>query len=95
MRGVVFADLNEPGAAASAEASRKYAKHAEYRAISVAVDVVDEEKVQNMIDVAIREFGRIDYNVNSAGVSSTKWRLLGTQAGVLTTKISSETCQET
>ena len=44
------------------------AKHPEYRAIAVMVDVTDPESVQSMVDTTIKEFGRIDYSVNSAGV---------------------------
>lgn len=32
------------------------------------VDVADAESVQKMIDVTVKEFGRIDYAINGAGV---------------------------
>ena len=48
--------------------SKKFAKNPEYRAIAVKVDVTDPESVQSMVDTAIKEFGRIDHSVNSAGV---------------------------
>lgn len=54
----------------TAEESKSYAKHAEYRAISVKLDVADKDSVQNLVDTAVKEFGRIDYAVNSAGVNS-------------------------
>jgi NAD(P)-dependent dehydrogenase (short-subunit alcohol dehydrogenase family) len=41
----------------------------DYRAIVVAVDVSDPSSVRDMVARAIAEFGRIDYCVNSAGVS--------------------------
>jgi NAD(P)-dependent dehydrogenase (short-subunit alcohol dehydrogenase family) len=31
--------------------------------------VTDEASVQNMVDMTVKECGRIDYLVNSAGVS--------------------------
>ena len=67
--GILFADINEDGAKESAEASKKFATHASYRPVAVKVDVSDVDSVQNMVDVAKKEFGRIDYSVNSAGVS--------------------------
>ncbi|KAK3172342.1 hypothetical protein OEA41_005663 [Lepraria neglecta] len=69
--GVLFADINKQGAQESAEMSKKFAKNPEYRAIAVKVDVTDPESVQSMVDTAIKEFGRIDHSVNSAGVSSS------------------------
>ncbi|KAJ2978635.1 hypothetical protein NUW58_g7436 [Xylaria curta] len=70
VHGVVFADINEQGAEEAAEESRKYATATNFRAIAVKVDVTDEASVQNMVDTAIREFGRIDYSVNSAGMGN-------------------------
>lgn len=67
--GIVFADRNEQGARAAAEESKCYAQNPSYRAIAVAVDVTDPSSVQGMVDKTMMEFGRIDYNVNSAGVS--------------------------
>jgi NAD(P)-dependent dehydrogenase (short-subunit alcohol dehydrogenase family) len=66
--GVIVADINEQGAQKSAERSKKFAKHPEYRAVTVQVDITDEASVQAMVDRAIKEFRRIDYCVNSAGV---------------------------
>lgn len=67
--GIVFADRNEQGARAAAEESKCYAQTPSYRAIAVAVDVTDPSSVQEMVDQTMKEFGRIDYNVNSAGVA--------------------------
>ncbi|CAN8097863.1 unnamed protein product [Discula destructiva] len=68
VQAVVFADLNEEGAAAAAEESKKYAKNAQYKAISVKVEISDEESVKNLFATAVKEFGRVDYAVNSAGI---------------------------
>lgn len=67
--GIVFADRNEQGARAAAEESKRYAQNPNYRAIAVAVDVTDPSSVQEMANKTMNEFGRIDYSVNSAGVS--------------------------
>ncbi|KAI1144239.1 NAD(P)-binding protein [Hypoxylon sp. FL0543] len=68
--GIVFADLNEKGAQEAAEESKKYATNEKFRALAIQVDIVEEDSVQSMVDATIREFGRIDYNVNSAGISN-------------------------
>ena len=64
----MFADINEAGALAAAEESKKFAKDASFKAIAVKVDITDEASVDNMVQTALKEFGRIDYSVNSAGV---------------------------
>lgn len=68
-KGVIFADINHEGVKAAAEESSKYARHAEYRALAVKVDLTDMQSVQDMVETTVRDFGRIDYAVNSAGVS--------------------------
>lgn len=35
------------------------------------MDVRDDASVQAMVDTVVKEFGRIDYSVNCAGVSNT------------------------
>lgn len=65
---MVLADINEEGAQAAAEESSKLATHPSFRATAVKVDITDEASVENMVATALKEFGRIDYNVNSAGV---------------------------
>ena len=67
-RAVVFADIEETGAQAAVEESKKFAKHAEYRALAVKVDITEETSVNSMVETTVKEFGRIDYFVNSAGV---------------------------
>ena len=65
---MVLADINEKGALAAAEEGSKLATHPSFRAIAVKVDITDEASVDNMVAAVLKEFGRIDYNVNSAGV---------------------------
>ena len=67
--GIVFADRNEQGARTAAEESKCYSQNPNYRSMAIAVDVTDPSSVQEMVDQTMKEFGRIDYSINSAGVS--------------------------
>lgn len=67
--GIVFADLNYSSALEKAKNSNSYATNTKYRAIAIEVDVSESGSVQKMVDFVVKEFGRIDYCVNSAGVS--------------------------
>ena len=46
------------------------AAHAEYRVLPVKVDVTSEPEVDALVSQMVTEFGRIDYAVNCAGVST-------------------------
>jgi NAD(P)-dependent dehydrogenase (short-subunit alcohol dehydrogenase family) len=72
VKGVVFADIDDEAAKKVADESASYAKHAEYRALAIKVDMTDSQSVQDLVTTAVKEFGRIDYAVNSAGVSLSK-----------------------
>ncbi|KAF4157485.1 hypothetical protein CNMCM6936_005060 [Aspergillus lentulus] len=67
-RGVAFADINLTAALEAAEESKAQATNSAYRAIAVQVDVSSEASVQHMVDTTLKEFNRIDYGVNSAGL---------------------------
>lgn len=67
-RGVVLADINQEDAQAAAEECRNLATHPSFRATAVKVNITDEASVDNLVAAALKEFGRIDYSVNSAGV---------------------------
>ena len=69
MTGVVFADINLSNAQAAVEASKSFISNPAYRALAVAVNVEDLQSVQDMVKTTFSEYGRIDYLVNSAGVS--------------------------
>ncbi|MDX8345391.1 3-hydroxybutyrate dehydrogenase [Rossellomorea sp. YZS02] len=61
---VVLTDLNEEGVKAAAE----NLKDLGYEAIGLKADVTSEEDIQNMIDKAYQQYGRIDVLVNNAGL---------------------------
>ena len=64
----MFADFDEKGAQEAAEKSKSFATNSHFRTMALRVDVTDPSSVQSMVDATVKEFGRIDYNVNSAGV---------------------------
>ncbi|KAL8733250.1 MAG: hypothetical protein Q9166_002267 [cf. Caloplaca sp. 2 TL-2023] len=65
---IALADINEQKASEVAKRSADLATNPKYRTIVIAVDVTDPASVQRMVDTTMKEFGRIDYNVNAAGV---------------------------
>ena len=76
---IAFADINEKGAQEAAQTSKKFATHPEYKVIALKVDVVDPVSVQSMVDTTIKELGRIDYNVNSAGVDTCSFPAMSSE----------------
>lgn len=66
---MAFADLDPVAATAAAEESKLLATNPNYRALTIEVNVRDPDSVQEMVDTVVMAFGRIDYSVNSAGVS--------------------------
>ncbi|KAL8846844.1 MAG: hypothetical protein Q9221_008102 [Calogaya cf. arnoldii] len=67
---IAFADIDDQKAAKVAEASKGLAINKDYRTLVIAVDVTDPTSVQRMVDETVKEFGRIDYNVNAAGIDN-------------------------
>ena len=70
---VVCADINLEAAKQTAEKSQscKAGNVTDYKVHALHVDVRDESSVGQMVDEAKSLFGRIDYFVNTAGVSSS------------------------
>ena len=66
--GIAFADLKIEEAERAAAESKQLASNPAYKAIAIKVDVTNEEEVDNAVETAKAEFGRIDYAVHSAGV---------------------------
>jgi NAD(P)-dependent dehydrogenase (short-subunit alcohol dehydrogenase family) len=69
----VFADISEANITAAAEESKKYATDAKYQALAIMLDVTSVDSVKSVVDITVKTFGRIDYLVNSAGVSTTTY----------------------
>jgi len=67
-KAIAFADINESAAKEAALQSMEVATNPDYRAIAIAVDVRDEASVIAMVQTAVKEFERIDYSINCAGV---------------------------
>lgn len=66
--GVVFADLDLPKVQKIAEKSSEMATNPSYRTLPISVDVTDLTQVQDMVSQTLALFGKVDYNVNCAGV---------------------------
>lgn len=62
--------MNEETAKTSSEESKKYASNKDYKTTTFTMNVQDDQSVQEMVDFTIREFGRLDYAVNAAGVDN-------------------------
>lgn len=67
--GVAFSDINVEAAMEAAEESKRVAKNPRYRSLVIETDVSDQESVDRMIDLVVQTFPRLDYALNSAGVS--------------------------
>jgi sorbitol-6-phosphate 2-dehydrogenase len=68
---VLVVDLNEPAAIETAEAIVNNEADTKRCAIAQKVDVTNEEQVRDMMDMALREFGRLDLLVSNAGILLT------------------------
>ena len=66
--GICFADIDTKAAQDAADVSKKLATNAEYQAIAISVDVTDRSSVRAVVTATQELFGRIDFNINSAGV---------------------------
>lgn len=73
-RGVVVVDLNHEAAMETARRSKPIATNPAYQALAIAVDVTDISSVDSMVQNVVETFGRIDYNINSAGVGVQQHR---------------------
>ncbi|KAF3480834.1 uncharacterized protein GIQ15_06181 [Arthroderma uncinatum] len=67
--GVVFGDLELSAVQEKAERSKGLATHPSYQTLPIAVNVADPKQVEEMVSQTLAVFGRIDYNVNCAGVA--------------------------
>lgn len=65
---VVFADMDQAGAAKAAQE----AQAAGGKAIAVAVDITSRQQVRDMVVRTVAEFGELNVMVNNAGISQLK-----------------------
>jgi hypothetical protein len=68
VKGILFADMNAAAAGKAAKESEELSSAEGFKAISIELDVTNAASVQKAVDLAVKEFGAIDYCVNSAGV---------------------------
>ncbi|KAK8115741.1 oxidoreductase [Apiospora sp. TS-2023a] len=67
-RGLVLADLDEPGVQKTARQAKQEATHEAFAVVALHVDVRDYASVEKAFEKAVKEFGRIDYSVTTAGI---------------------------
>ncbi|KAL5341457.1 hypothetical protein BJX70DRAFT_395845 [Aspergillus crustosus] len=67
-RGIVIADLDYNAALSTARESEALALNPAYSCLALAVDFTIAQSVEEMVQAAVWQFGRIDYSVNSAGI---------------------------
>lgn len=68
--GVMIADIDTEAAQNSVNESRSVSSNPGFRAEACQVDVTTEDSVKLATEKMVQAFGRIDYCVNSAGVST-------------------------
>lgn len=61
--------MNLETAKTSSEESKNYASNKEYETTTFEMNVQDDKSVEAMVNFVVKEFGRLDYAVNAAGVS--------------------------
>ena len=66
--GICFADIDVKAAQDAADASQKLATKDSYQVVAMSVDVTDRNSVRAVVVATKKLFGRIDHNINSAGV---------------------------
>ena len=66
---MVLADLNEDALEGVALESKSFATDAHYQTLCLRVDLLNESDLHSMTDAVVKQFGRIDYFVQAAGVS--------------------------
>ncbi len=69
VKGVLLADINASSVEEATMKTKSLASNPSCRCISTTVDVTDIKSVEEMVSLMVKQFGRIDYCVNAAGVS--------------------------
>lgn len=71
--GIMVADLNADATCDVAAECRARATNAEFRVERIHIDITLEASVKHATAQTMQAFGRIDYCVNCAGVSSSRF----------------------
>ncbi|KAK0245092.1 oxidoreductase [Armillaria nabsnona] len=71
VEGILACDINFDGLDATIEECKKVASHPNFRVLPLKVDVRIDRDVINMVETAVKEFGRLDYAANVAGIVVT------------------------
>ncbi|KAF9886744.1 hypothetical protein FE257_011121 [Aspergillus nanangensis] len=69
VRGILLADLDYATALDAAQESETVATNPAFTAAAIRVDVTDMASVADMINAAMRKFGRVDYYVHCIGMA--------------------------
>lgn len=73
-KGVICADIKGDDATKVAEESIALAAFPNFRSLGFSLDITDSQSIKNFIEFTVREFRRINYLVNAAGVSTERRR---------------------
>jgi NAD(P)-dependent dehydrogenase (short-subunit alcohol dehydrogenase family) len=70
--GIICADIQGDQAARVAQESIALATFPNFRSLGFALDITDSQSVNSLVEFTVKEFGRIDFLVNAAGVSTQR-----------------------
>ncbi|KAJ8129727.1 hypothetical protein O1611_g3903 [Lasiodiplodia mahajangana] len=70
VKGILLADINAEAVKEATAKTQSLASNSSCRCISTTVDVTDIKSVEGMVSLMAKEFGRIDYCVNAAGIDT-------------------------
>ncbi|RWA03935.1 hypothetical protein EKO27_g11172 [Xylaria grammica] len=73
VKGMLLADVNAEASAEVAEQAKSLASNPAYTYLSTRVDATDVTSVDEMVDLAVKTFGRIDYCINAFGVDVAEY----------------------
>ncbi|KAI1200929.1 NAD(P)-binding protein [Nemania serpens] len=73
VKGMLLADIEADAAVQIAEQSKSLASNPEHTCLSTRVDVVDVASVDEMVNLAVETFGRVDYCVSALGVDVAEY----------------------
>lgn len=68
---MIVADVNVDGAKETAAQAKAAAINPDFQVEAIEADVASEESVKAAVARTVQTFGRIDYAIHSAGVSSS------------------------